>query len=150
MNEHQKASCFNSANTSFFKFNSTNVNLLFCLVCLSDKNYVMIGQITCESNSLRRVIYGPFGYCGACDVSLAKNKNKCIWPPLEQDIDKSFYIISPLAMLTGRLTVDTFYTRHQHHLAKEAQFLLYSMHFSYSWQQDKWKSERTIALMWWV
>ncbi len=39
----------------FFKFKSTNVNLLSCLVCLSDKNSRfggMIGQITCQSNSL--------------------------------------------------------------------------------------------------
>ncbi len=46
--------------TQFFKSKSTNVNLLSCLVCLLHKNSRfgdMIGQIACQSNSLRRVNY---------------------------------------------------------------------------------------------
>ncbi len=55
MNEHQKVSCFNrgktmlyhdqflhilqDVKTKFFKFRSTNDNLLSCLVCLSDKKW---------------------------------------------------------------------------------------------------------------
>ncbi len=42
----------------FYKFKCTDVNLLSCLVCLSDKNGrfgIIIGQIACQSNSLRRV-----------------------------------------------------------------------------------------------
>ncbi len=46
MNEHQNVSCFNQKHC-FFKFKSSNVNLLSCLVCLSDKNGIMIGQIAC-------------------------------------------------------------------------------------------------------
>ncbi len=44
--------------TTFFTFKSTNVNLLSCLFCLSDKNGrlgAMIGQLACQSNSLQRI-----------------------------------------------------------------------------------------------
>ncbi len=50
MNEYQKVSCFQprkDVGTPFFKFKSTDLNLLSCLYCLSDKNRVMIGQIAC-------------------------------------------------------------------------------------------------------
>ncbi len=63
--------------TPFFKFKSTDVNLLFCLVCLSDKNgrfHVMIGQIACQSNSQRRVnwqslIWSDSAVTGNCNHS---------------------------------------------------------------------------------
>ncbi len=44
--------------TPFFRFRSTKVNILSCLVCLWGKNgrfSVMIGQIACQSNPLRRI-----------------------------------------------------------------------------------------------
>ncbi len=58
MNEHQKVSCFNRRKTSAPFFKSTDVTLLSGLVCFLDKNgrlSVMIGQITCQSNSMQRV-----------------------------------------------------------------------------------------------
>ncbi len=45
--------------TPFFKFKSTNINLLSILVCLSQncgRFGIMIGQITCQSNSWQRTI----------------------------------------------------------------------------------------------
>ncbi len=61
MNENQKVFCVNVERrqcTPFFKFKSSNINLLSCLVYFLDKNgrfSVMIGQIACQSNSMRRV-----------------------------------------------------------------------------------------------
>ncbi len=56
MNEHQKVSRFNRGKMSIiYTICQVQVNLLSCLVCLSDKNGrfgVVIGQITCQSNSL--------------------------------------------------------------------------------------------------
>ncbi len=54
MNEHQKVFYVNREKTTFFKFKSTEVHLLFHLVCLSDKNGrfgIRIGQIACQSSS---------------------------------------------------------------------------------------------------
>ncbi len=51
MSEYQKV-LFQDVNTQFFKLESTNVNLLSGLVCLSDKNVcsgVTVGQIACQT-----------------------------------------------------------------------------------------------------
>ncbi len=64
MNEHQKVSSSNCRKTSIHTvFMYTNVNLLFVLVCLLDKNGrfgVMIGNITCQ-NSQQRGNWDHFG-----------------------------------------------------------------------------------------
>ncbi len=72
VNEHLKVFYFNYGKTQyapFFKFKSTKVNLLSCLLsclfCLSDKNgrfCVMNGQIASQSSSLWRVSWIDYDF----------------------------------------------------------------------------------------
>ncbi len=84
MNEHQKVSCFNSRKTSilktFFKFKSTEVHLLSCLICLSEKCYI---QHSVRSLKLfvkgQLTFFFPTVICEFVrhrDVFMANNKKK--------------------------------------------------------------------------
>ncbi len=63
MNEHQKVSCLTAERRQyapFLKMKSTDINLLSWLIGLSDRNgrsSLMIGQIACQSNSLKSVFF---------------------------------------------------------------------------------------------